>query len=591
MRRSRLTKPGAYHRSGEPSLRRGNYHAASRPLLEAFLRDLKAGEIDQICLLTSSKQPAVLANTVSDDVSSSRPKAAEPKYVREERFAAQSWTDLQDSNNPVYSLAREFEDISPEKIPAELPTERGVRQEIDLVPGSKYCVTRQWPLLRDQVQAIDDFFEGRRKAGHVRESTSPHSIPTFCVRKAAGGWRIVHAFNKLNDATIPAQTPIPRKDMVLDAMSGSVIFSAIDLTDDFYQILMSESDIPTAGCDDEMQADPHGGQHSQRHALGVTRNATGSEECSGDFQSHGLPCRRRCTPPASTSGVREDTRKQALRQPQEVRFLCAGCYVSKDGIRADPEKISSICSWPTPKNQTEHRQWLGLTNYLHKYTKDYASLIQPMPSLLKKDVAWDWRPEHQDALEAVKKSLASAPVVMLPDTSRPFDVVCDASDFAIGCALMQFDNEGRERVVSYQSRQMTPAERDYPVHNKEHLAMRYALIKFRMYLLGEQTFGVYTDHVSLRTAMKSPHLSQRNARWLSFFAEYNFVVHYKPGKNNILADALSRRPDNDPRWLTRYQGAPDNEDDDEDCAVCMELGINATVSSPVLPLRQQIADA
>ncbi|KAE9323390.1 hypothetical protein PF008_g17374 [Phytophthora fragariae] len=105
--------------------------------------------------------------------------------------------------------------------------------------------------------------------------------------------------------------------------------------------------------------------------------------------------------------------------------------------------------------------------------------------------------------------------------------------------------------------------------------MRYALIKFRVYLLGEQTFAVYTDHASLRTAMKSSHLSQRMARWLSFFAEYNFVVHYKPGKNNILADALSRRPDDD--------------DDDDDCATC--VGINTTVSSLVLPLRQQIADA
>ncbi|GMF51391.1 unnamed protein product [Phytophthora fragariaefolia] len=263
----------------------------------------------------------------------------------------------------------------------------------------------------------------------------------------------------------------------------------------------------------------------------------------------------------------------------------------KDGVRADPEKISSICSWPTPKNQTELRQWLGLANYLHKYTKDYASLIQPMYSLLKKDVAWDWRPEHQDAFEAVKKSLASTPVLMLPATSRPFHVVCDASDFAIGCALMRFDDEGRERVVSYQSRQMKPAERNYPVHDKELLAMRYALKKFRVYLLGEQTFAVYTDHASLRTAMKCPHLSQRIARWLSFFAEYNSVAHYKPGKNNILADALSRRPDYDPRRLTRYRRDPDNEDDDEDCAVCMELGINATVSSPVLPLRQQIADA
>ncbi|KAE8977748.1 hypothetical protein PR001_g25045 [Phytophthora rubi] len=209
-----------------------------------FLRDLKAGEIEQVCVLTGSDQPDVLANAVSDDISSSRPKAAEPKSVREARFAAQSWQSLQDSDNPVYSLAREFEDIFPEKIPAELPAERGVRHEIDLVPGSKYCVTRQWPLPRDQVQAIDDFFAGRRKAGHVRESIFPHSSPTFCVKKATGGWCIVHAFNKLNDATIPAQTPIPRKDMVLDTMSGSVIYSAIDLTDGFYQILMRESDVP-----------------------------------------------------------------------------------------------------------------------------------------------------------------------------------------------------------------------------------------------------------------------------------------------------------------------------------------------------------
>ncbi|GMF46750.1 unnamed protein product [Phytophthora fragariaefolia] len=81
------------------------------------------------------------------------------------------------------------------------------------------------------------------------------------------------------------------------------------------------------------------------------------------------------------------------------------------------------------------------------------------------------------------------------------------------------------------------------------------------------------------------------AQWLSFFAEYNFVVHYKPGKNNILADALSRCPDYAPQRLTRYQGAPDNKDDDEDCTACVESGINANVSSPILPLRQQIADA
>ncbi|CAI5714434.1 unnamed protein product [Peronospora destructor] len=324
-----------------------------------FLHDLKAGDIEQVCIVSA-------AEAASEEVQEVRPKSAEPKSAREERFAAQSWEALRASGNPVYDIAREYADIFPEKIPAELPADRGVRHEIDLVPGSKYCVTRQWPLPRDQVIAIDEFFEGHRKAGHVRESISPHSSPTFCVSKATGGWRIVHAFNKLNDATIPAQTPIPRKDMVLNFMSGSVLFSAIDLTDGFYQILMRPSDI----------------------ALQV----------------------------------------------------------------------------------------LGLANYLHKYTKDYPGSIQPLSSLLKKDATWTWRSEHQSAFDAVKKSLASALVLIIPDDSKPFHVICDASDFAIGCALMQFDHEGRERVVIYQSRQLKPAEKNYPVHDKELLAMRYALI-------------------------------------------------------------------------------------------------------------------
>ena len=85
------------------------------------------------------------------------------------------------------------------------------------------------------------------------------------------------------------------------------------------------------------------------------------------------------------------------------------------------------------------------------------------------------------------------------------------------CAFMQFDDEGRERVVSYQSRQMKPDEKNYPVYDKELLAIRYALIKFRAHLLSERTFALYTDHASLRTAIKSPHLSQQMARCLSFF--------------------------------------------------------------------------
>ena len=106
---------------------------------------------------------------------------------------------------------------------------------------------------------------------------------------------------------------------------------------------------------------------------------------------------------------------------------------------------------------------------------------------------------------------------------------------------MQKDATGRPRPVSFQSRQLRKAERNYPVHDFELLAMKYALAKFRIYLVGAKPFVVYTDHASL-PAINSPHISQRMARWLAFFAEYTFTVEYKPGRDNVLADALSRRP-------------------------------------------------
>ena len=116
---------------------------------------------------------------------------------------------MQESDNPVYDLVREYTDVFPDKIPAKITADRGVRHEIDLVPGSKYWVLWQRPLSRDQVEAIDAFFDGRRKAVNVRDGLSSHSSPAFCVKKDTGGWRIVHSFNKLNDATITAQTPFP----------------------------------------------------------------------------------------------------------------------------------------------------------------------------------------------------------------------------------------------------------------------------------------------------------------------------------------------------------------------------------------------
>ncbi|KAG6610671.1 reverse transcriptase [Phytophthora cinnamomi] len=156
-----------------------------------FTRDLHDGRIEQVCVLSDSERTESESEeltqlfmgsiTESEDTLSAKTKR--------ERFEEQGWDSLKSS--PYYELLREYKDVLQEEIPAELPQDKGIQHEIDLVPGTKYCVTRQWPLPREQVKAIDDFFESRRKAGQVRESKSPHSAPMFCVKKPQGGWRIV----------------------------------------------------------------------------------------------------------------------------------------------------------------------------------------------------------------------------------------------------------------------------------------------------------------------------------------------------------------------------------------------------------------
>ena len=346
-------------------------------------------------------------------------------------------------------------------------------------------------------------------------------------------------------------------------MSGSTKFSTIDLTDGYYQVLMREKDIPFTACSTpsgmlwEWLVMPQGLKNAPAtfnrlvtHLFRPMRAFAQTyfddifvfsqrTEGKSDVEMHKEHLRRvlQC--------MRENELYANLRKcvfcAEEIPVL--GCFVSKNGVKADPDMVRAINEWPQPRSVKDLRKWLGLANYLHRFSRNYAELSKPLTDLLRKDVEYLWSEEQEIAFQAIKKSLVEAPILALPNHDKPFYVVCDASDFAIGCALMQKDDDGTERVIAYQSRRLKAAEKNYPVHDKELLAMKYSLVKFRVYLLGSTPFIIYTDHASLRTATNSPHLSQRMARWLSFFAEYNFSVQYKPGRENILADALSRRPD------------------------------------------------
>ncbi|ETV69602.1 hypothetical protein H257_14741 [Aphanomyces astaci] len=387
----------------------------------SLVESLRAHDIAALAMITVEEETDLFSTSTADYSALAAP------------LKSQTWDSLRSS--PYYDLLKEFEDVFPDDVPCRLPIDKGVQHEIDLVSGAKYCVTRQWPLPRDQVDAMDAFFAARKAAGHVRESISPHSSPTFCVKKPGGKWRIVHAFNKLNAATIPAQTPIPLKDVIIDGMGRSTIFSTIDLRDGFCQILM--------------------------HLWSLQRPATFNRMVTAKFLGF-----RDFAP-----SYFDDIYVFEVLRANGLYANLAKCMFGVDKIPVLGDLVGDL------------RRLLGLATYLHKYSQNFADIAQLVFRLLLKDAPW-------------------------------------------------LDASGRPRPVSYQSRQLHAAERAYP-----------ALTKFRIYLLGGKPFVVYTEHASLRTATNTPHLSQRMARWISFFTEFTFSVQYKPGKDNILADALSRCPD------------------------------------------------
>uniref|UniRef100_A0AAV1U6R6 Reverse transcriptase/retrotransposon-derived protein RNase H-like domain-containing protein n=1 Tax=Peronospora matthiolae TaxID=2874970 RepID=A0AAV1U6R6_9STRA len=184
--------------------------------------------------------------------------------------------------------------------------------------------------------------------------------------------------------------------------------------------------------------------------------------------------------------------KKCIFAANEIPLL--GCIVGKTDVRPDTEKIKAISDWTVPIDVKGLRKFLGLAAYLHKYSRNYAEMTVHLSRRLKKNERCSWSAECQHSFEGIKKSLVQSPVLTIADQDRSFHVVCDASDFAIGCALMQYDSYGVERVVCYQLPQMQAAERNYPLLDKELLAMKYAPVKFQVYLLGDRPFIVYTEH-------------------------------------------------------------------------------------------------
>ena len=193
-----------------------------------------------------------------------------------------------------------------------------------------------------------------------------------------------------------------------------------------------------------------------------------------------------------------------------------------------------------PENITGVKSFLGATSYYRRHIYFYAQIAHPLTHLTKQtDIPGVWTDECTKAFNKLKRRFSKAPVLIPPNWDKDFEVYVDASNVAIGSVLSQKDKKGHDRPIYFSSRQLSAAERNYSVTEREGLGMVYPVQKYRHYLLGYK-FTFHVDHDALKYMINKPQLSGRLARWVLLLQEFNFTINVRPGKRHANADFLSR---------------------------------------------------
>ncbi|GJS56438.1 reverse transcriptase domain-containing protein [Tanacetum coccineum] len=218
--------------------------------------------------------------------------------------------------------------------------------------------------------------------------------------------------------------------------------------------------------------------------------------------------------------------------------IVLGHKISKSGIEVDKSKVDVIAKLPHPTTVKGIRSFLGHAGFYRRFIQDFSKIAQPMTHLLEKETPFIFSKECIEAFETLKMKLTQAPILVAPDWDLPFEIMCDASDFAVGAVLGQRKTK-HFQPIHYASKTMTEAQAHYTTTEKELLAVVYAFEKFWPYLVLSKSI-VYTDHSALKYLLAKQDAKPRLLRWILLLQEFDVVIRDKKGAENLAADHLSR---------------------------------------------------
>ena len=215
-----------------------------------------------------------------------------------------------------------------------------------------------------------------------------------------------------------------------------------------------------------------------------------------------------------------------------------GHKISRRRIEVDKEKIEVIDKLPPPVNVKGIRSFLGHVGFYRRFIKDFSKIAKPLSNLLNKDTVFVFNEECLEAFNTLKAKLVSAPVITAPDWGQEFELMCDASDYAVGAVLGQRKGQ-MFHTIYYASKVLNDAQINYATTEKELMAIIFALEKFRSYLVGSKIV-IYNDHATIKYLLHKADSKPRLIRWILLLQEFDLVIKDKKGSENMVADHFSR---------------------------------------------------
>ena len=462
-------------------------------------------------------------------------------------------------------LLADFEDVFDEE-DKPLQAMAGSPMHIELEANAepvKHIHPRPVPFaMRDEVKNLLDDLVAKGVLAKVEEPTD-WIHPMTVVRKPSGKLRLCVDLRGLNKFVKRPHHPIKSpKEAVAEVPPNAHWFSTFDASSGYFQVPLDESSQLLTTF-----ITPWGRYKHLRATMGLSSagdeyNARGDEALTGitnctklvddvllfdtdkDLGNHEKRVRQfleRCR----SAGITLNPNKVKFAQP-EVKF--AGYLVGRDGTKADPEKLSAIAAFPTPKNISDVRSFLGLVEQLAGYSTEVSGALGPMRPLLSSKNPFVWTPDHDRAFQATKDALAKPPVLQAFDPSRETALHTDASRLnGLGYILLQKDpGTDRWHLIECGSRFVTPTESRYAMVELELLAITWAVQKLRLYLLGLSHFTLVTDHRPLVGILDRQTLDAvdngRLKRLKVKLAPYNFTTVWRKGATHKIPDAFSRSP-------------------------------------------------